>query len=81
MTPTTYDSRTRAGLKLRGIPKKDHKFEDRLYEIRRRIWRQEALLATMEAQHQGLFPDAIHQSTQGEGSIEAYSKTNGTNRY
>jgi len=54
----------RAGGK-KGVPRKDHKFEETLEDIRRRIRRQEELLATMEEMYKAAFPAAIHGSDPG----------------
>ena len=58
----------RAGGGKRRVPRKDHKFEERIQDIRRRIWRQERLLADIEAKHKALFPNAIHDHDQA-GSL------------
>lgn len=55
--------RAKHGKKL--IPKADHKFEERLQDIRRRIQRQMSLLKVMEIKHKGLFPNAIHKQDRG----------------
>lgn len=49
----------------RGVPRKDHKFEERLNDIRRRIQRQQDLLASLEMKHKAAFPTAIHDADQG----------------
>ena len=49
----------------RGVPRKDHKFEDRLNDIRRRIQRQQDLLASLELKHKAAFPGAIHDTDPG----------------
>lgn len=54
----------RAGGK-KGVPRKDHKFEERLEDIRRRIRRQQGVLASLEAKHKAAFPGAIHDADQG----------------
>ena len=46
----------------RGVPRKDHKFEERLNDIRRRIRRQEDPLASLELKHKAAFPQAIHDA-------------------
>ena len=49
----------------RRVPRKDHKFEDRLNDIRRRIQRQQDLLASLEVKHKAAFPGAIHDADPG----------------
>ena len=56
--------RQRAGGK-RGVPRVDYKFEEKLEDIRRRIRRQERLLATLEEKHKAAFPAAIHGADPG----------------
>ena len=54
----------RAGGK-KGVPRKDHTFEERLEVIRRRIRRQQDLLVLLEAKHKAAFPAAIHDGDPG----------------
>jgi len=57
----------RAGGK-KEVPRKDHKFEETLEDIRRHIRRQEELLATLEEKHKATFLVAIHGGDPG-GSL------------
>ena len=45
----------RAGSGRRGVPRKDNKFKERLEDIRCRIRRQKALLASIEGNHKAVF--------------------------
>ena len=49
----------------KGVPRWDHKFEKRLEEIRRRIRRQQRLLASLEEKHKAAFPTSIHDTDPG----------------
>ena len=49
----------------RGVPQVDHKFDERLEDIRRRIRRQEDLLAKLEMKHKALFAAAVHDADPG----------------
>jgi hypothetical protein len=49
----------------RGVPRKDHTFEELLEAIRRRIRRQNQHLTDTEAKHKAAYPDAIHESDPG----------------
>ena len=49
----------------RGVPREDHKFEERLEDIRSRIRRQEDLLAKLERKHKALFAAAVHDANTG----------------
>ncbi|RPB19392.1 hypothetical protein L211DRAFT_853208 [Terfezia boudieri ATCC MYA-4762] len=51
----------------RGVPRKDHKFEESLEAYRRRIRRQEQVLADLEGKHKAVFPNAIYESNAGGG--------------
>ncbi|RPB22309.1 hypothetical protein L211DRAFT_850629 [Terfezia boudieri ATCC MYA-4762] len=51
----------------RGVPRKDHKFEESLEACRRRIRRQERVLAVLEGKYKAAFPNAIHESDAGGG--------------
>ena len=67
----------RAGGGKRRVLRKDHKFEERLQDIRRRIWCQERLLADMEAKHKALYPGAIHdQDLGGFLQVKCYGEDN-----
>ena len=55
----------RAGGGRRLVPRKDHTFEDRLSDIRRRIQRQQDMLRSLEQKHKLLFAKAIHDSDPG----------------
>jgi len=59
----------RAGGK-RGVPRKDHKFEELLEDVRRRIRRQKKLLETLEGKHKDAYPEAIHEGDPG-GKLRA----------
>lgn len=49
----------------RGVPRKDYRFEERLEEIRRRIRRQQRLLADLQLKHKATFPEAVHDTDPG----------------
>ncbi|KAF8426000.1 hypothetical protein EV426DRAFT_710467 [Tirmania nivea] len=49
----------------KGVPRKDHKFEQTLEDFRRRIRHQQRLLASMKEKHKAAFPEAIHESDAG----------------
>ncbi|RPB18891.1 hypothetical protein L211DRAFT_853704 [Terfezia boudieri ATCC MYA-4762] len=51
----------------RGVPRKDHKFEESLEACRRQIRRQERVLADLEGKYKATFPNAIHESDAGGG--------------
>ncbi len=59
------ESRKRAGLGARRVPKADHRFEDRIEEVRRRIRRQIAILDELERKHKAKYPAAIHETDAG----------------
>ena len=66
----------RAGGGNKGVPCKDHKFEDRLEDVRRRIRRQQRLLASLEQKHKVIFPAAIHDTDpSGELRLRCYGPT------
>ncbi|KAF8416448.1 hypothetical protein EV426DRAFT_705918 [Tirmania nivea] len=50
--------RDAAGVRKRRMPTKDHTFEKRKYEIRKRIERQERVKSTIKFEHKRKFPDA-----------------------
>ena len=61
----------------RGVHWKDYKFEDRLNDIRRRIQRQQDLLASLELKHKAAFPGAIHDAdASGDLRKKCYSANN-----
>ena len=59
------ESRKRAGLGARHVPKADHRFEDRIEEVWRRIRRQQAMLDDLERKHKAKYPAAIHETDAG----------------
>ncbi|KAF8441133.1 hypothetical protein BGX38DRAFT_1272839 [Terfezia claveryi] len=52
----------------RGVPRRDHKFEESLEDCRCRICRQQWVLADLETKHKAAFHDAIHESD-AEGGL------------
>ena len=60
----------------KGVPRKDHKFEERLEDVRRRIRCQQRLLASLEQKHKAVFPAAIHDADPGgELRLRCYGPT------
>ncbi|KAF8423735.1 hypothetical protein BGX38DRAFT_1304784 [Terfezia claveryi] len=55
----------------RGVPRKDHKFEESLEACRRQIRQQERVLANLEAKHKAAFPNVIHGSDAG-GRLQVF---------
>ena len=67
----------RAGGK-RGVPWQDHKFEELLECVRRRIRGQKKLLKTLEGKHKAAYPEAIHDGDPGgQLRLKCYRKEDG----
>jgi len=67
----------RAGGK-RGIPRKDHKFEELLEDVRRLVRRQKQLLQTLEDKHKAAYPKAIHEKDDGRKlRVKCYGEEDG----
>ena len=62
----------RAGGK-RGVPRKDHKFEELLEGVRYRNRRQKKLLQSLEGKHKVGYPEAIYEGDLGgQSSLKCY---------